>query len=552
MVDIPYASATPAPNALELIGSLAKTQNAINESRLFNATMAARQKAGKIIAGAPSVEDAAKALLSDPEITTFAPNVVQDMMTTQNSMIDAAGKVSVQAFDAYGHALQGLAAAVNDPSAMAAVKANTMALASPFVREQVGKSFDTVSAAISATKDPAERLRLINGWVTANGSGEIMKHVLGTGVDINVGDRVVGAVKAPPAGGPLGEKPGALTEANALATSLAPTLGAAESFAAGGGGRDTSPLSSPNSLVPSAPPSVGALTQPKSLMPNQAPGPSAGVPTSAQPAPAPEAAPARIAGDGKPLFPADYTPGKPRNWGNIGNVPVGPDKIAIDNAVADWSKTGPEKLNNSQRTQALLTEFDSALDAMQQAGGFTSPGAGATQRVALANIANTISSVFGGEPIADPTAVAAGESGLKVSQLMTYSTLNQMMGEQREAAETIKNAMRAVPGIDNTYLGGKIISSILAAGSKRMEDEYYFKEKWKDDHQGDLTKATGAFNRAHPAENYTKSILDNFGLNEKGFKSFQALEDQYRKGFLTAKQAAEIARKQGLKPGEEK
>ena len=119
----------------------------------------------------------------------------------------------------------------------------------------------------------------------------------------------------------------------------------------------------------------------------------------------------------------------------------------------------------------------------------------------------------------------------------------QNLGQQREAATTIMNAGKAVPGIDNTPLGGKILSDIYHQTSQFIQDRYNFMNEYRAKNNGALVGADGAFAAQHQPQNYIAPVYARYGLDpDGGFANAQAVQNLVNKGYLTKADGVNIVR----------
>jgi hypothetical protein len=127
---------------------------------------------------------------------------------------------------------------------------------------------------------------------------------------------------------------------------------------------------------------------------------------------------------------------------------------------------------------------------------------------------------------------------------MGLNVVTTLLGNQREAAETIINTTKSVPGIDNTYLGAKLVASAIKSALQRTIDMRNFENAWQQKNQGNLNGAIEAFNQKYPADTYAEKVLGNFGLTPKGFASPEAVGEAYKSGLVTKDQMFSILKKQ--------
>lgn len=501
----------PTPNPLEMAAKLIDVRNA-------QAQFQAKKLAGQIIAASPDMDSAIAEIQKNPQTAAFAPEIVQSVASTRGTVLDNMGKIQSQGHDAFSNFVKQFPAVIQDRSQFGALKKTSLDLASPAIRPQLEKSFNNLEEAITSglPDDPGkaqeQMLQRFTGWAYANGAGDAIPHILGQPAQIDTGPKIQAGVVAPPQGGPSGQAPGAFTPGNSLTKGIAPQLTGAEAVPYGGGG------------------SGGA--NPLTL-----PAPKGG--QQGQPTPATAATP--IAQDGTPLVPKDYSIPTPKNP-SIGQVPIGETS---KNLAHVWATTGLHTYNNAVGSLGQLDELDRNLDNMARHGGAMVPGSLAGLRLSAGKTLNTIAQIVGAETPEDAGKIASGEDILKGTHRLAGTLLATMYGQQREAAETIKNVTEnGVPGIENSYLGGKLLTASIRAAAERQIDQRNFENWWQQKRGGDLTGADEEFNRLNPATTYVGKVLDRFGLDADGFKSLADLESAVREGYMTPKQAAQQAKKQ--------
>lgn len=526
-----YTGSTP-PNALALLGSVTDTR-----AKLLG--LQARQRAGEILAAAPDLDTGIARLQQDPLTAAWAPELAQTAAATRNAVLSGQGQLQQQGIDAFHSFAQNLPAVLADPKNRPPARDIALRLASPAVRDRLGQSIDYLYQSLDhdLPQDPAaakqRQVQDLAGWIVSAGAGAAVPQILGAPAQVQAGNRIEFGRVAPAQGGPGGEAPGALSPGNALVPGIAPQYAQPGAVAQPGigprGPAGPSPAPgagpSPNALGVPAPGLAGPLAPPNSV-------------------------------DGGPLVPPGYVPRVPgRKPGVVGGVPIGPAGEIASGLAHDFMTEGLRTFRNATASMPMLDEIDANLDNMAkldpgQKTNFMTPGAAGDLRTSLGNGLNTVLQMFGDKTAVDPSKLASAEDLMKVTQRMGPSVLQSLLGQQREAAETIKNMNeKGVPGINNTYLGGKLMTASIRQATKRVIDMRNFENWWQAQTGGDLTGAEEEFNRLRPAQSYIKQALDEFGLTPLGFKSLGALRDAVAKGYLTPKQAADQAKKQGFKLG---
>lgn len=513
-------------NPMETVQTVADTLTKLNQVKLFNAEFKARQKAGEILSSAPSFEEGIKLLQADPEIAPFAPKVAQDAMATQNSILESADKDMKLGLDAFHSALGGLSAVAYDPKQMATLKSVALTNAPPQIKARLSKSLDYVENALNSAPDASKRLQLLTGWATAGGWAEAMKAVNGSPVVVNTGGEQRTGVQAPAVGGPLGQAPGAINFTGKIGNTLAPQVTDPKGVVVGGG--TSSPA--PNALTPSSPPKAAA------------------------PTPVPVTTPTSFDSQqsrlGIPLYDANTDKDAPiAVKRNVSGNPAGLEGDRSAALLKKHTEEGREKYEAAQNIQGQLAQVEHDIDTMNANGGWLVSGSAADLRYGLAKLKTTVENMTGTKVNEDMYKVASAENLAKVTHQMAGSLLNNMYGQQREAAETIKAITdKGVPGINNTLMGSKMIISMFKSVADRSQDQYEFNNWWAAKHNGDLRGADEAFNKRFPMKDYINKGLADIGMDEHGFTSREAFDRQVAAGMFTKEQAEAIRQNKGRIP----
>lgn len=172
---------------------------------------------------------------------------------------------------------------------------------------------------------------------------------------------------------------------------------------------------------------------------------------------------------------------------------------------AQFKKAG-EDYQAAQGILGNLDYMDNSLETMNKSGYF-STGAGAKTRIEAAKGINTIAQVLGAPPIANPDKIASAEEFNKQTTNMGFN-LAKTLGS-REAQMIVQQATNSVPSMNNTYLGGRLVSSSLRQGAQRQMDYYEFMQDYAQGHDGNTMGADVAFNKANPISNYVTTAQVN-------------------------------------------
>lgn len=504
-------------NPFELAGQFLDTQKKMNEIKLFNETFAAKQKLGAIMAEAPSIPAALEIAAKDPQVSAFVPDLAQTITSTLNIAQQYRGQVQSQTADAFTHAAALLPGLAVDPAAAKASMASWLNnIPDSGIKMTVEKSLGNIIAALDdPSLDQEGRMKAVTAAsMMVPGTMEAMSKLWAQPTTIPLGDAMQPVTVQGPIPTILGRPPGDVQPAgNPLSMGLPPQVASPGGIPVGG------------RLGVGGPAPV--QTQPGNDSPSVEP-------------------PLKL--DGEPMVPEGYRPKVPdRQAGVIGGVPVGPAGEIAKGLAENF--IGPEKhtYENSIQSLAMLKQMSHDFSVMANEGGFLVPGTAAEARVAGANLANTFARMIGSEtPFSDPK-IASAESIMKNTQRLGIGVLTSLLGTQREAASVIQSMTnKGVPGVSNSPLGAQLLTASIEQATQRGIDLYDFKNWWQAQTGGDLTGAENEFNRLNPANEYMQKALDQFGLTPQGFKDMEALDNAVIQGYISPKQAEDIARKQKL------
>ena len=144
---------------------------------------------------------------------------------------------------------------------------------------------------------------------------------------------------------------------------------------------------------------------------------------------------------------------------------------------------------------------------------------------------------LGLKPPFDPAKVANMEDIIKDTNTLGVNLTTNLLGDQREAAETIRSMIHSVPGIANTYLGAKLVTDGLMAINRRAVDKYQFVQEARARNNGYAPNAEAVFDAKFPPSTYLQPIVEKYGMTPKGFTSADAIAKNYAAGYMTRKQA---------------
>lgn len=532
----PLAVAVPEQqNPFDTLGRFADVQQKLNQNRLFQQTFAARQAAGRILANAPSLDEGLAQLQSDPLTAPFAPEIADNVRSSIATLTSVAGARQEQARSGFDALLKSLPAVMEDPGSWGKVTKSVLGTLSPSARASVAPIVKDIGEALTdgLPSDPAARRlefqqRVAGMYLAGGGTPEVLRGVYGTPGTQELGGYVQPTLQAPPqaggglfpSGAPFQRTPGPALVPTPGGAAV-PFYGAMPRGAAATGG---------NPFMPSQP--AGAAGEGTSL--GRPAGGAGGRGATVEPA-------GTLASDAAAAGAAAAAKAPGRGTG-VAGIPVMNQAEASQakNMMDEFSTSGVREFNAAQQSLGFLRQMDQDLDTLAKGGGMLTPGGAADLRLTLARGLNTIAQGAGGKPLIDPEKVAAGENANKITNTLGFNLVNQFLGGQREAYNTIEKSIQSVPGIGNSYLGGKLLTESLRQTAQRAIDQREFQQAWADRRGGDLSGSIEAFNKQFPPQMYAERALKSFGMTEKGFDSPQAVKGAVKQGYLTPEQGVKI------------
>jgi hypothetical protein len=477
------------PNPLATVTGVANAVSAMAGAKTAQATLAARQQAGQIIASAPDLPTAIKQLQGDPNVAGFLPEMGNMLQGQYQTSVATGGQIQSQAQTAAQGFMRTVTGALRQDGTADPVAAQA----------QLDQNLATVPAAARPAAEAALapiRTALTEGLPTDPGAAaqEFGKRIIALGI--------AGGQPAP--------------STYSLAGTIPPTL--------------TGQLGS-QFLVGGSPAAGGAAN----ALAARVPTPGATQPTAVLPDdPALAGAEA-----GKRYAAANLSYAPPETGGG----PILTEGMAALNKgqLDEYTTVGPKVYGAAQQVQGMMQTMSNAGEQMAKTGGILAPGTFAQYGVGLAKAVNSIESafpnLFPNGPTFDTGVVADAEGAIKATEQSSVSLTTALLGQQREAAQTLMNMHKAVPSIDNSALGLQFLAATNSAFAQRIIDERTFDNQYLQSTKGVLGGADVAFNAAKPMSGYVDKVLDQFGLNAKGFKNPAAIDSAYKQGLLTAAQA---------------
>lgn len=580
-VDPNISLGVQTPSIASSLAPMLQMQGMMQQQQLFRNQMAARQKLGQILSAAPDINTGMAQAQQDPDIAAYGGEAMNLMRQQMQTNMQIGKDQQTSNLELIKQVYDGVAASASDPVNLATRLRATLSAASPAAREAVApvvqNLYDSQFAGLpSKVSDWTQQ-----NWVdyqrrsmayaaSAGHTPEQMAMLTGKIGMQPAGDRIVPYIQYGP-GAPAALQ-GTYAGGAPIGMGLAPTTSTTDQVVIGGsgsrlpalGGRlppGATGLPTPSGALapPAAAPTLqapvarGAAPSVGAASPGAAPAPAAGLnPKLGPSAPTVYTGPAGTSGirpyvtvDGKPLWDASTPMVAPASSAvAVGGARALTSQQKEDNSKAldKWNAEGAKAADGAQATLGSLEYLDSGLDHLHAAGGAIEPGPGGEIRLGMAKAWNTIGTALGIPPenlSFNPRDIASGDDVMKETGRLGAQVTNFMFGQQKEAAQTIIGMTKTVPGLENSWLGGKLVTDSLRALANRAIDERNFVTEYKSRNGGTILNAEDIFNAQHPAVGYTDAVLNKYGLGAGGWRSIADIANNRQNGWLNQKQAQE-------------
>lgn len=497
---------TGQTNIIGALGQAVDIRNKLNQNQLFQNTFAARQRMGQIIASAPDYQTGLERAAKDPLVAGFAGQDLGAEVANQQGLLGAESTKQNILQSAMSGIYQSLGQSIGHPEMFDKLMQARLKTVPPEMRGDVESAMQDLRTAVMPDGDQTT-LEQYNknaaaAFIGAGGSPAAVGGILGTTGLEQIGGAELPVLHAPIQGTPTGEPGGGFTVMPGGSGQLQLNAPGGANSTAGGG-------------VPPA---------------QTANAPAEGQQTAGN-----------LSSLGTPLYdpktdvvpPGTFMPGMRGLGGQKATFAGGAELNA--QRLKDFAGPETTDFKNAQLGLTNVNYVDHALDTLENAGGFLTPGPGATEFGNIAATLNTMEKRFGLKQTFSPGVVAQAQELYKQTKLMGVTGMTQFIGRGREAAETINNFMDMVPTYENTYLGAKMILSSLKYAFQRQQDEFNFKQQWLSNpaNQNNLNGADARFNAKFPPKMYVNQALADNGLTSDGkFPSWQAGAEAYKSGLI--------------------
>jgi hypothetical protein len=198
------------------------------------------------------------------------------------------------------------------------------------------------------------------------------------------------------------------------------------------------------------------------------------------------------------------------SWAPPGTLSAVPSKLSPGETTAQTDAAGDafgEKARSQYAsavgTVRAMEDMDRQFQVLNASPGGFNTGAGATWKLDFAKAVNSGMQSAGAAPFFDVNKLAAGEDLQKQTKLAGMQALQSMFGGSREAASIVQSTQGAVPSVENTPLGGKLVMNGIKEAARWQMDQHAFNTQWYQDHKGNMVGADVAFQQQRPSQMYT-------------------------------------------------
>ena len=545
---------------------------------------AAKMQAGQIIASAPDQQTAIDQLQRNPSIAAFAPDLINNYTQMHNIATQTSGMERGQNQDVLQGFFSQMLPKMQDPKfdPSAAIDSYEASVPKDLLDRQGGALRSSLNSyrELFHSTPPAQIPNLLVGLLSASGvDPHQFTHMLSTPMIYHGAGGGQQAALQNPA---FGAAPGAITAAGPmLAPGIAPSnvtgpvlgsvLPAAGTPDQPVGGAAPSAAGGPNDGIGNAlgatldgvNASAGGMSQSGET---RAPAPLNGTPNTpapSRPGPYPGAPPQppspdedpTVAGDGKSLVswsgPAESGTYGATQLGGLINPdsgkPLTPAQMQVSDNASKQASEDQAKLTAVQTAKSQLDQMIDLYKTMNKDPEYRTGTLKPMSQELFKGVNSIWQQFFPGKDLPfDPKQVGAGEAFMKVSSQL-QAQMAKTLTRGQESNHIFDSISSSFPGLENTPLGGLLVSEGTRAIMQRQLDLVNYEQQYAD-HFGNYYNAEVKFNRDHPLTAYEEPILAKYGMGPEGFTSKAQMQWLFKQGLLgSAQNAAKLATDYGVK-----
>ena len=202
----------------------------------------------------------------------------------------------------------------------------------------------------------------------------------------------------------------------------------------------------------------------------------------------------------------------------------------VRQAASQFAKE-TEAVNASRALMNSMDHMEKDLDAAQRSG-ILAPGWWAEKRLEFVNALNTVLKMTGKEEI-NPNQVASMQDFIKRATVASFDFDMQHFGASRLAFQTINAGFRAMPSLENSYQGAKLIIDGWREGLRHDLDRRDYQQRFFAQNRNYFGSAE-KFEEKFPIQAYADRTREMWGFGPNGYGKDQSrLDWAYETGRLT-------------------
>ena len=181
-------------------------------------------------------------------------------------------------------------------------------------------------------------------------------------------------------------------------------------------------------------------------------------------------------------------------------------QAARTKAYEDFAGKDTDSYIAAQNVGQWLEQMNHAADTLNANKGFMGTGPTAPARLEFANNVNDILRTAGLPAAFDPTQVSSFEELKKATTTAGFELASHYEGHARQAAQTIMNAVSAVPSVQNSPVGFHVVSAGIQEAAQAAIDLHQAKQETYNQ-GGDLSQTETDFFKRNPEQMYARRAI---------------------------------------------
>lgn len=221
--------------------------------------------------------------------------------------------------------------------------------------------------------------------------------------------------------------------------------------------------------------------------------------------PTPEQRKRGVVGPDEPSAPP-FQPRIVRNKDGTISSSVTPETQGMQEASVTRFKQMQDTYGKAQNLMGQIDQIEHENETLNSSG-WSSTGTGANAKLNAAKSINSLFTSFGIAPPIDPERVASWEGYNKQTIRAGFELARTLGGHSAEGV--VQSSVSAVPNVENTYFGSKVITNSIRQTIQREIDMYRYSLDYAKTHNGSTFGAEDEFNRKFPPKFYSQTAIAN-------------------------------------------